>query len=591
MNEDLTPVNKSNQEVEDLKKTITENSRVKPALVLKDELLYQIVEGNPVPTFVIDRHHRISHWNKACKNLTGIPANDVIGTQKQWQAFYSIKKPTLADLVVDNMQGKETILDNDNKYRESVIIKGVYEIEDFFPDLGENGKWLFVTAAPLRNAAGDVVGALETLQDFTARKLAEKRFLESEERYRTVLDGSPDPVVVYDMDGKAVYLNPAFERVFGWHPDELLGKKLDYVPEENIPETRMMIDKVLNGENFSGVESRRYTNARTIIDVSISAAIYLNRHGRPAGSVHILRDVTNQKRLEAQVKEGERILRLQKDLEERNKKLCDSNEELRLAYSVIQKDLEAGAKIQASLIPQTASNMYGVQFDFMFLPCTFVAGDIFDFFKLDEHHIGFYVLDVAGHGIPAAMLSVTLSKAISPTNHKECLLKQFMPSPDPPYYRLINPAAAVQALNDRFQADPNTMQYFTMIYGMMNTRDGQTVLTLAGNPLPIYLKKEANATLMGTGGYPVGMLPGIDYDEVQVSMGKGDRLFLYSDGVTECVNNKEEQFSEDRLMRLIEMERGLPLRQLMKKIEQSLREWRGNDDFEDDMTLLAMEIH
>jgi PAS domain S-box-containing protein len=139
------------------------------------------------------------------------------------------------------------------------------------------------------------------------RKQAEEALQESEERYRTVLEASPDLVVVYNMEGQVVYINPAFTKVFGWTSEELLGGKIDYIPEDNWPETQMMIDKVLAGENFSGIESRRYTKQENIIDVTISAAIYLDRDGNPAGSIHILRDITERKRLEAQLQYAQKI--------------------------------------------------------------------------------------------------------------------------------------------------------------------------------------------------------------------------------------------------------------------------------------------
>lgn len=296
----------------------------------------------------------------------------------------------------------------------------------------------------------------------------------------------------------------------------------------------------------------------------------------------------DKRELYARIRAGERILKLEKDLEERNKKLSESNKKLSEAYSVIKRDLETAAKIQSSLLPQSASIIYGVQFDWIFSPSTFVAGDIFNYFKLDENHVGFYLLDVAGHGVPAAMLSVTLSKVLSPTNHQESLLKQSMPNP--PYYKITMPAMAIRALNQRFQPDGDTMQYFTMVYGIIDTRDGRTIMTQAGHPPPIFLQKGANATLIGTGGHPVGILPDLDYGEDEVHLNKGDRLILYSDGLTECTNNEKEQFSVERLMKLLEKEQGLPLGELMGTIEQSLRLWKGNDEFKDDISLLAMEI-
>ncbi len=160
------------------------------------------------------------------------------------------------------------------------------------------------------------------------RRRAEEALTESEEKYRTVLNACPDPVVVYDMEGRGVYVNPEFSRVFGWSPMEVLGKKLDYVPKKNWPETRVMIDKVLAGQSFSGVESRRYTKEGNILDVSISAAIHLNRDGIPVGSVHILRDITDQKLAQEQLRKARDELELR--VEERTVKLARTAERLKL---------------------------------------------------------------------------------------------------------------------------------------------------------------------------------------------------------------------------------------------------------------------
>ncbi|MES0447488.1 MAG: PAS domain S-box protein, partial [Desulfobacterales bacterium] len=131
---------------------------------------------------------------------------------------------------------------------------------------------------------------------------------ESEEKYRTVLEASPDPVVVYDMEGKVVYFNPAFTSVFGWTPEERFGKKMDvFVPEEAWPKTKAMIDMVLAGESFSGIETRRYTKEGNIINVSLSGAIYRDQYGNPAGSVINIRDISEQKKIEAQLVQSQRM--------------------------------------------------------------------------------------------------------------------------------------------------------------------------------------------------------------------------------------------------------------------------------------------
>lgn len=129
----------------------------------------------------------------------------------------------------------------------------------------------------------------------------------SEEKYRTVLESSPDPVVVYDMKGRVNYINPAFTRVFGWSLPELINRKIDFVPEENWPETQEMIAKVMSGKNLLGYETRRYTKAGKIIDVSISGAVSRDRLGNPLNSIINLRDITGKKQLEAQLFQAQKM--------------------------------------------------------------------------------------------------------------------------------------------------------------------------------------------------------------------------------------------------------------------------------------------
>ena len=136
--------------------------------------LAQIVHSNPIATFVIDAHHHTTHWNRACENLTGVKAADVIGTGKHWKAFYTHEKPVLADLMIDQIP-EQTIIDHyGGKAQRSTIMDGAYEVEFFFPDLDTCGRWVYFTASPLKNIRGDIIGAIETLQDVTQRKEAEE---------------------------------------------------------------------------------------------------------------------------------------------------------------------------------------------------------------------------------------------------------------------------------------------------------------------------------------------------------------------------------------------------------------------------------
>jgi two-component system sensor kinase FixL len=140
-------------------------------------------------------------------------------------------------------------------------------------------------------------------QEITHRTLTEAALRESEERYRAVLKASPDAIVVYDTEGNCTYVNPAFTAIFGWTPEEVVGKQLDHVPQDNRSETQLIIDSIHAGKSVSGKESRRYTKDGKILDVSISAGIHVGRDGTQVGSVHILRDITGRKQAEEKLKQ------------------------------------------------------------------------------------------------------------------------------------------------------------------------------------------------------------------------------------------------------------------------------------------------
>lgn len=139
-----------------------------------DKKLHNILQGMPIPAFVIDKNHIVTHWNSACENALGLTAQEMIGTRRQWQAFYKAERPVLADLVLADVPEEQFVHHYGDRWCKSLHVDGGYEAENCFPHLGEEGACFFFTAAPLRNARGEVVGAIETLQDITDRKRAEQ---------------------------------------------------------------------------------------------------------------------------------------------------------------------------------------------------------------------------------------------------------------------------------------------------------------------------------------------------------------------------------------------------------------------------------
>ena len=272
-----------------------------------ERLFSQIVEGTPIATFVINAEHRITHCNKAWENLTGIPASELIGTRRHWQTFYRKERPVMADLIVDQAPEEDFVRYYGDKYRRSEVIEGAYEAENFFPALGENGKWLFFTASPIRDENGRVTGAIETLQDITERKRAEEKRKESERRFRSFLEFLPYPVVVFTVDGRVFYLNPAFTDTFGWDLEELRGRNIPYVPPGLEQETREAIDRLFRENVLMRHETRRLTRDGRVLDVVLSAAFYQDSEGNLLGELVMLRDITSEKR---NARNNEALLRI-----------------------------------------------------------------------------------------------------------------------------------------------------------------------------------------------------------------------------------------------------------------------------------------
>jgi len=136
--------------------------------------LSQIIEGSTIPTFVINRDHVVTHWNKAMENLTGARAETMVGTTRQSTPFWGEERPTMADVILDQIGEDEIQQLYGGKWRKSVLIEEAYEAEVFFPRLGQNGKWCWFTAAPIKAHDGTIVGAIETLWDKTEDKKAEE---------------------------------------------------------------------------------------------------------------------------------------------------------------------------------------------------------------------------------------------------------------------------------------------------------------------------------------------------------------------------------------------------------------------------------
>ncbi len=294
--------------------------------------------------------------------------------------------------------------------------------------------------------------------------------------------------------------------------------------------------------------------------------------GMNAGTDDFLSKPIHPTELGARLRAGQRII----ELELRQEKMI---RQLQETYDQICVDLKAAAKIQRNLLPPPG-HIERVQFDWRFYPSNFVAGDIFNCFLLGQDYVGFYQLDVAGHGVSSALLSFSLYHHLSPSISRGSLLDE--------NNRPLLPARVLAQLNHHFQS-PDVTHYFTMIYGYLHMPTGHVRLAQAGHPPLLVLRRDGRVESYGEGSLPLGIFEDVEYEDMAFMLGAGERLFMYSDGLIECDNNQGEMFSQERLRAILENKSGLPLEELLQILENELVEWRSENFFADDMTFLALE--
>jgi PAS domain S-box-containing protein len=287
----------------------TDRKHAEDALRESRAELSSILHGSPVLQFVIDRDHRILSWNKALEEYSGIPAADAVGTCQQWRAFYKHQRPVLADLLVDN--NTDGIFKwYSGKLNPSRYIEGAYEATDFFPAMGVSGTWLSFTAAPVRNAEGAIIGAVETLEDVTERIAATEALRKSEEKYRRILENMQDAYIRADESGIIQMVNPSAARMYGYgSPEEMIGipSASLYATEEQREELLRKLEEPGGLTDFAGNALRK--DGTTFL-VSLNVQFVRDGEGKVQGTEGIVRDITERRTLEHAIREANRKLSL-----------------------------------------------------------------------------------------------------------------------------------------------------------------------------------------------------------------------------------------------------------------------------------------
>lgn len=285
--------------------------------------------------------------------------------------------------------------------------------------------------------------------------------------------------------------------------------------------------------------------------------------------------------LHARVETHLKLRRLQIGLEEANARLERTNGRM-------SRDLKAAAKIQKTFLPQTIPEIPGLEFAWSYQPCDELAGDGLNIILLDEDQIGLYVLDVSGHGVSAALLSVTLSRLLSPPSDPASTLVKGRDTAGK--FDLTPPAEVAERLNLLFPYDIATEQYATLVYGVLDVLTGDFRYVSAGHPGPLHLDAGGTARIIDSPGFPVG-LASEAYEERCIRLATGERLYLYSDGLPDAMSPTGERFGDARLLDMATAGAKRPLGEGIAVMLDEITRWQGGESLQDDISLLAVEIH
>ena len=278
---------------------------------------------------------------------------------------------------------------------------------------------------------------------------------------------------------------------------------------------------------------------------------------------------------------GERIIRLEQALSQQNTQLREASERMR-------RDLDAAARVQRAMLPRQSIATAHVRAAWAYEPTDELAGDALGLHLIDQRYLAAYVIDVSGHGVPAALLSVTAMHYLEPEPGNASLLRDMACSGG--MGSVQRPSVVATELNRRFSADNSDDRFLTMILCVLDTFEGRLIAASAGHPPPIVLRGQHIVPVPNTGSFPIALFDEAEYEDLTVQLEPGDRIHLFSDGIVEQASPAGgEQFGEKRLADLLLGDHAKDLDQVVSHGVDALADWAGGRRFADDVSLVALE--
>jgi sigma-B regulation protein RsbU (phosphoserine phosphatase) len=263
-----------------------------------------------------------------------------------------------------------------------------------------------------------------------------------------------------------------------------------------------------------------------------------------------------------------------------------AQERLVLHRMEVEEGLRSAAQIQHALLPSRLLDTAAFSFAWQFIPCETVGGDLFNLLQLSENCLLAYILDVSGHGVSSAMVTVSVYQSLSDRTSQ--LVKH--PLDHPPFFRIAAPAEVLSTL-DQIYPYERFEKFFTMAYLLLDPETGRVRYCNGGHPPPVLLRHDGQLELLETGGTLIGMGGLLPFEEGEICLQPGDRLYLYSDGITEYAAPSGEMFGDQRLIEFFQQRQQTPLDEAAGSFIETLRNFGGGQPPADDISLFCIQFN
>lgn len=336
-------------------------------------------------------------------------------------------------------------------------------------------------------------------------------------------------------------------------------------------------------------EVRKLSNPHYIYFILLTSKKAKNEvaTGLDSGADDFLTKPVDMGELQARLRAGERLLGMQEDLVDKNRRITEAFDRLNSLYESIDADLRAAARLQQSLIPGRIGRCGPVRIGTVYHPSGHVGGDLLGFFKISDTRIAAYSIDVSGHGVSSALLTARLSNFFSTEHLDENIAARRLADGT---FQPRDPSTIARELNERMQDEADNDQYFTMIFADLNLETGMVRFCQAGHPNPVVIRATGEIEFVGQGGAPIGLIPDMEYDTEVIHIQAGDRLMFYSDGITECENPDGQMLDNEGLEALLSRHWGLSEDEVLDQVVTSMTKFTGKQQFEDDVSALMLTM-